>query len=283
MEFLHWLWVMAHSLAYGAVPTLLLGSGLLLWAWQQGYGWYSLWAFPLAGGLVLLLAAGFGLLMPTQPTPPAPGTALRVAHLNTLFYSDLTPEKLGFSTQSGAQVVSLLEVHPSLAARLPTISGTYPFQQVSGGRLPMALLSIYPLTRAQAWGERAVLYHVARPAKQGGAFYVLQTHPQAPYLPNAVKERDAMLAEVAAALPNLPRPLLLVGDFNTTPWDTALRPLRAALPLAGGWRGWLPTFPAWFPLTPIDHVLASPHLGTSTAHRVRVAGSDHLGLVVDFQ
>ncbi len=284
MELLNWFWVMLHSLAYGVVLGLILALLFTLWAWRAGYGWQSLWGVVLAGAVVLVLAAGLGVLLPTAAPALPQGSSLRVAQLNTLFYTAARPEKLAFAARSGAQVVSLQEVNPALAAQLPSISGTYPFQLLTRDRLPMALLSIYPLTRTQAWGERAVMYHVARPALQGGAFYVLQAHSQSPYSIAAVRERDATLNTLMKALPNLPRPLLLVGDFNTVPWDAALAPLQGQFKLAGDWRGWLPSFPSFIPLTPIDHLWASvPHWPESSVQRVRVAGSDHVGLVVDFK
>jgi endonuclease/exonuclease/phosphatase (EEP) superfamily protein YafD len=283
MDILYWLWVMAHSLAYGVLVALLLAVGLVVLLLKYGWGWRSLWGVGLAGVLTLALAALQGWVLPSQVPARTASSSLRVAHLNTLFYTSYNPAKLAFVANSQAEVISLQEVAPTLAAQLGRISGTYPYQQVSRDRLPMALLSLYPLTRVQAWGERAVLYHVARPAGQGGAFYVLQVHAQSPYAPKAVQERDAKLAELVAALPNLPRPLLMVGDFNTTPWDAALRPLQPYLGLAGGWQAWVPTFPSWVPLTPIDQLYASPHWPKAQAQRVRVAGSDHVGLVVDFQ
>jgi endonuclease/exonuclease/phosphatase (EEP) superfamily protein YafD len=176
----------------------------------------------------------------------------------------------------------LQEVHPDLAAQLPQLRKVYPHQRLSEDRLSMALLSRYPFERIQAWDERAVLYQVNRPAAQGGIFYVLQWHPQSPYLPAAWQQRNARLEEISKVLDGLPKPLLVVGDFNTTFWDKALRPWRGRLALAGGWRAWLPSFPSSFPLTPIDHVFVSSEWSPSVAQWIRVRGSDHLGLVVDF-
>jgi len=193
-----------------------------------------------------------------------------------------TAAVLQFAKTSQAELVSVQEASQPLLAELTNISGTYPHQKTTQTRLPMALLSIYPLTRAQAWGDRAVLYHVGRPADRGGAFYVLQIHPQSPYRPEALAQRNEKLAELSRALPNLPRPLLVMGDFNTVPWDSALQPFQPQLTLAGGWRAWLPSFPTWLPVTPLDHVWASPHWPAAKHHQVRVAGADHVGVVVDF-
>lgn len=279
---LTWGGMALQSLAYAIVPGVALACLGTGWLWQRGYGWGSLLAWPVTVGVLVALVAAVGWWWPAQLPTRAGNTSLRMAHLNTYYFNEQTGPKLAFVVASQAELVSLQEVSPGLEAQLASISGTYPYQQLSRAPTPMALLSVYPLTRAQAWGPRAVLYHVGRPAAQGGAFYVLQAYPQSPHSPTTLANRQALLAQVTQALPNLPRPLLMVGDFNTVPWDPALQTLGQALALTGGWRAWLPSFPAWLPITPIDHLYASPHWPAATATRVRVAGTDHLGLVVDF-
>jgi endonuclease/exonuclease/phosphatase (EEP) superfamily protein YafD len=281
-----WGWVMGHSLLFAIVPTLLLGAIFTWLAWQGGGGWRNLAGVPLAGVLLLALAFGLGQLVPTQPAPRSPATTMRVLHFNALVYNR-TPEALQAKATlvqaSGAELVSVVELNGPLLKELQTIRPTYPFQQVARADVSMWLGSVYPLTKVQTLAPRAVVYHVARPAMQGGAFYVVQVHPASPHSPTATQARNLFWQQIAQAVPLLPRPLLMVGDFNTTPWDTALQPLQPHFGLAGGWQAWLPTFPSWAPLTPIDHLYASLHWPKAQAQRVRVAGSDHLGLVIDFQ
>jgi endonuclease/exonuclease/phosphatase (EEP) superfamily protein YafD len=274
-----WVYMMLQSMALAVVPAAVFAAVCLAIGVACGWGWHSLWLLPLGPLVVGLGWAVWGLSLPTTPAPQLAGT-LRIAHANTLLYfnTDVGP-KVAFAQGSGAEVVSLLEVNEALNAALPTLSNTYPFMANSGGRLPMVLLAKHPITRAQSWGPRAVLYHIARPQ---GAFYVLQVHPQSPYAPAEFANRNATLAQLAAALPTLPQPLIMVGDMNTTPWDSAFQPLLGTLQLAGGWRAYLPSFPRWLPITPIDAMLMSPHFSAARVQHMRVPGSDHLGLVGDF-
>jgi endonuclease/exonuclease/phosphatase family metal-dependent hydrolase len=83
-------------------------------------------------------------------------------------------------------------------------------------------------------------------------------------------------------------PLIVLGDFNATPYSAAYRTLarrlsdtRRAAPRA------TPTFPSRFPMLAIDHVffdgaIAPTHCHTLTAPLARAA-SDHLPLIVDFE
>lgn len=80
------------------------------------------------------------------------------------------------------------------------------------------------------------------------------------------------------------RPLLVVGDFNSTRHQWAYRHiasgLQNAVTTAG--TGWDATFPASFPLVRIDHVLAGPAWRVTAAHVPSLpdaAASDHRPVV----
>lgn len=70
------------------------------------------------------------------------------------------------------------------------------------------------------------------------------------------------------------RPVLVVGDFNSTPHQWAYRHIARGLQNAVGRRvrGWAATFPARRPLVQIDHVLAGPAWQVATA-RIPANGS----------
>jgi endonuclease/exonuclease/phosphatase family metal-dependent hydrolase len=81
-------------------------------------------------------------------------------------------------------------------------------------------------------------------------------------------------------------PVLVVGDFNSTPHQWAYWHLAQGLQSAAARRvrGWAATFPAQRPIVQIDHVLASPAWQV-TAARIPANGavgiSDHRPVVVD--
>ena len=76
--------------------------------------------------------------------------------------------------------------------------------------------------------------------------------------------------------------VILVGDFNSTPWSFARRREETALGLERRTRI-LPTYPANGPfgvaLLPIDHVYAGPGWGTVSINRGPRLGSDHYPIV----
>lgn len=281
--FWQWLGMMASSLAYPLVPMLL--ATLAGWLCLYGQNRLSLLAFiatPLVAGLAtLVLAALLGLMVPTVIPPRPEGTGLRLAHLNCLWYdhTNIQP-KLDYARASNADVVVLNEVNNELLAASPSLADIYPHHFATREHNPtfhleMLVLSRWPITHIGALNARLHLYKIDRPK---APFYLLHIHPQSPYLPMAMAYRNDELVNLAAH--DLPAPLIAVGDVNTTPWDANLQPLRARLNLQGTW---LPTHPALFPITPIDLILTSPNLPPATLHRIRVQGTDHLGLIMDMK
>lgn len=95
-------------------------------------------------------------------------------------------------------------------------------------------------------------------------------------------ERPAQIAALATCL--AADEVIVVGDFNCTPWSGAFRTLaRALVPVTRRVRSW----PARLPLVPIDHILYRGPLhvvraGAWTAGAARDA-SDHLPVVAELE
>ena len=77
-----------------------------------------------------------------------------------------------------------------------------------------------------------------------------------------------------------PHPVILVGDFNSTPWSHVMTRLRrkAGLNILSGIR---PSWPATLgiSLMPIDHILVSPDIINLGVGRGPYLGSDHLPII----
>lgn len=110
-----------------------------------------------------------------------------------------------------------------------------------------------------------ILAHVARPKQN----YTIRN-----------LDFKAVTAEAAAA----PRPMILFGDLNCTPWSTSFQKLLSQGKLRDSENGfglqptWSPR--GWMPFVPIDHLLTS--LDVKTVHREvgPDVGSDHLPVFV---
>jgi endonuclease/exonuclease/phosphatase (EEP) superfamily protein YafD len=113
---------------------------------------------------------------------------------------------------------------------------------------------------------------------------VVGIHPPSPISRDRAARRDRMMTATGNWVAARDNPVVVVGDFNATPWSSAHRTLR--------WRGLLvdslhgagsqPTWPdGWGPLSiPIDHVLHTRDLGSEDRRIGPSFGSAHRPVLV---
>ncbi|MGC3992945.1 MAG: endonuclease/exonuclease/phosphatase family protein [Propionicimonas sp.] len=293
LQALHMVLAMAASFApYGAAAWLLS----LVLALVAARGRTRLVAAPLALGLALhtgVLAA----YLPSAETPPVAGsTPVSVLALNLRFGLADLDELREDVERSTPDVVVLTEVTRSDAKTLSRTAWTrlLPYQAGTAGTDYQAstgtgdargtmVLSRYPLShRDDATGTRFTDFSI-RVALPDAPFTLLAAHPANPThgLESWLGDADAV---TALALRHQGGPLVVAGDLNATAEHLTLRELTAKAGLRSMTGGWNPTYPAdeWYPpLLQIDHVLASEQVTPTGFRTVRVAGTDHLGLLVD--
>jgi endonuclease/exonuclease/phosphatase (EEP) superfamily protein YafD len=257
----------------------------------------ALHAYPAALACALVaLVHGWAvkdLWLGAAPVPPG-GVPLRVATANVL-NGNPTPEKvLDFVRGSGADLVVLVDARgerwrPVLAA----VGDLYPYRVPDdwreGGQV--LLFSREPVladTVVQP-GAAPRPYLVAKLATVTGAPLVVAVHPTSPSPTEAVetRERNFELGRIADAVGGVAGPVVVAGDFNTSPWSPRFRDLLAATGLrdAARGQGWVGTWPAWFrpALVPIDHVLVGGPVAVADLRRGPFVGSDHYPLVADLR
>ncbi len=140
------------------------------------------------------------------------------------------------------------------------------------------LLSRWPLTfvgTKDANGEEPALYRVEAPEP----FHMMVIHPMAPLYERAYELRNDFMVRLGSL--ELPQKTVVVGDFNTVPWDPAMVPLWTRDDIQRHFV-WLPTYRTDMPAVPIDHVVTTAGIDDVRTHRWSDGQSDHFGLVVDF-
>jgi endonuclease/exonuclease/phosphatase family metal-dependent hydrolase len=137
-------------------------------------------------------------------------------------------------------------------------------------------LALPSVSHRRSEPRRALVTRLAWPAPSL-TLAVLNTH-----LSVVFAERPGQIAAIAREL--VADEVIVAGDLNCTPWSLALRPLRAKVTSATGHSR---TWPARFPLLPLDHILyggavsvvdAGPWRGGPARH-----ASDHLPVVAVLQ
>jgi endonuclease/exonuclease/phosphatase (EEP) superfamily protein YafD len=222
------------------------------------------------------------------------GVPLRLVSANVLA-DNPTPEKvLEFVRAADADLVVLVDANRwRWREVLREFTALYPYQSPPAwrGRAPVILFSRHPLLDGQVvrppGGRRP--YLVAEVAVGGERLVVVGVHPSSPSPsePSDTRRRNRELDHIAEIAGDADRPLIVAGDFNTTPWSPHFQDLVAAAGLrnAAEGHGYIGTWPTWFwpALIPIDHVLLKGPLAATTVRRGPATGSDHFPIIADLR
>jgi endonuclease/exonuclease/phosphatase (EEP) superfamily protein YafD len=100
--------------------------------------------------------------------------------------------------------------------------------------------------------------------------------------PRRLQRQERQVEGLVTLLADIDTPLLLVGDFNASPWGRLLPSLarQTDLEIARGLEGTWPAKAPWPLRIPIDHALTGRGLMLLDREVVRLPGSDHQALLL---
>jgi endonuclease/exonuclease/phosphatase (EEP) superfamily protein YafD len=225
----------------------------------------------------------------------AGGAPLRLVSANVLDSNPAPGRVLDFVRRSGADLVVLVDAKSERwRGVLAALGDLYPHRAPDAWRqgAPVILFSRRPVpaeavVHPAAGANRP--YVVARVAAAGAPPLVVGVHPTSPKPtePEDSRERNHQLGHLGATVEGVAGPVIVAGDFNTTPWSPHFRDLLAGTGLrdAGTGRGWLPTWPVRLGPAgiPIDHVLVRGEVAVTSLRRGPDIGSDHYPLIADLR
>lgn len=223
--------------------------------------------------------------MTVQASAPAAGTFKLYSanlHLSNDDLSVLTKEL----KKMNPEMVLLLEVTPLHENQLGAVMQKYPYRIkkiFSGEQEPgmgFIFLSRFPVL----WSSITRLSDVCNVLLEAKVeighkpvmFYGL--HAKRPEIGSFAERRDQFLS-LAADIRDRQLPVILAGDFNSTPFSPIFRKLITVSGLIDSGKdfGWQPSWPTYVPLLwiPIDHVLYSPEFMVHKRGTGSFIGSDH--------
>lgn len=261
--------------------------------------WSLLWLIPFLINMGFLAPLYHHRVLTTADAPPP----LQVLYATLDHETPEVSQAIGSIQRQAPDILALLEVTPQSLPRLAAALTDY------------QLLVAEPRTNSHgsAW---FVTKHPAQPIQfQGAELMHLPTTSDRPLLkatiayagrpiellcfhvirPQSQHRSDFQKVEMRALaewsrdwIQKQQRDLVVVGDFNSTPWSAPFRQLLATSGLVNSQAGFglQPTWNAWFPAVlriPIDHCLHSPGLFTVSRRIGPRIGSDHLPLLVTLQ
>lgn len=242
-----WLFLLNVAAVYLFIPApLVLLLGIFRRSWSIAF--------------VALVACGwwavlFGQLYLPRSVPAPQGVALNVMTYNVLVTNQHLSEIVAAIEQSDADLVTLYELSPQLAAAIKaSLSEKYPYQLLDPQGVDGAgVISRFPLTLTEeslpgVWIGVPRIYEME---VAGQTVTIVCAHPYAskvelPWqIAPRLAERDAAVAEIKKFAQAHSGPLLVPLDLNSTPLNSAYKMLHSVL--ADSWveagRGLGHTFP----------------------------------------
>ena len=191
--------------------------------------------------------------------------------------------------KSKPDLVMLVEITEPWIDQLKSLSNIYPYSKAiaKDSNFGMAILSKNILTSNTLYVDPAnqIPALFIRAERAPSSFNLVLLHPHPPIGHDGTLMRDHYLETLSKKVRELESPVLLCGDFNTTPWTAIFREFtrKSGLDLASEdllIRTW-PTFVPFLGL-PIDHCL-SRGLRIANSRRGPDIGSDHWPLELEVE
>jgi endonuclease/exonuclease/phosphatase (EEP) superfamily protein YafD len=267
-------------LHYIAALALCAVALLLMRQWQSA-------ALAITAGVMACLPA-FDYLS----SPPAPSQAptLKAISLNLWFRNDDLRAAVDYLETSGADVLVLQEISERRARTIAPLLKSYPHAYLKGAeRSDTVLFSKWPFLSVvtEPLAEHGVSAIRSIIDWRGRPITLIAAHLHWPIGPRSSVRRNAELAGLSRLAQPLEEPLVMVGDFNITPWSPHFRTLTDTFGLddcALG-HGFNPTWPSY--ILPagirIDHCFATTHWKTVSVWTGPHVGSDHRPMGVELQ
>ncbi|MBL7937839.1 MAG: endonuclease/exonuclease/phosphatase family protein [Flavobacteriales bacterium] len=214
------------------------------------------------------------------------GTKLKVLHMNVLQPNSAFDAAISGALKSGADVISVQEVGPEWGEALRSgLCTTYPYVHIEPRTncYGIALFSKRPFTRVGTIVVLGSPFIEAMIEVDGRPLRLLAVHATSPISYAHFKRRNRQLDHLARYIAQSGTATLLVGDLNTVPWDSAFERfcIQAGLaPTTGVDQRTWPSI-GTLALIPLDHLLISRSISTSSITTVHIPGSDHRGLLAE--
>lgn len=300
LSYIAWLWpleLLTHFRIQYFISSLIVSSVLVI-LWRT----HHLKSKVLVLAALLLVGLNGIEVIPwylphSQQVVGKAAKPIRVLSFNLNIQNNRDNEVINSVRDTHPDVALFLEVDQDAVENLKAgLKDTLPysFRSPGGG---LALLSRFPIQQAKGDNFNGKGGHnlLATIEVDKEPIQLIGTHPLVPVTRKNFHSRNRQLAALSDYIRGVNQPLILVGDFNLTPWSpyyrrfinkTSLHNTRLGFGILPSWPR--PAthvhFPSWLiPLVniPIDHCLVSKHFSVARIYTGANANSDHASLVTD--
>lgn len=273
----------SHFMAQYAVGAVVLFAGGLLFRSSR---------YVLALLALLFCVSAFNLLPYLPVTKPAPaGETLKIMQVNVLFINKDTARLKTLIEKEQPDLVVSSETPPVFAEMFKTLKKDYPWQDLypqEGNPRGLGVISKRKMANAARihFDHKGVPSQIFTVTLGGQDVHFVSIHPFTPT--ENIKRRDNEFRLIAERYAKRPAEhLVVLGDFNATPYCSAYKQLAASLNLSNARDGFgvYPSWPTFLPTPflriPIDHVLVSDGIAVHNFRTGPAIGSDHLPTITE--
>lgn len=221
-----------------------------------------------------------------QNDPAAQG--LKVAHFNVLKYTSDHGPTMQRAIETKADIISFQEVDFEWAdTLLKYLPEQYPHYKIVpyDGSYGLAIFSKHPLEHVEVMYVDEVPNLVGKVLVDEQAINFVASHTKAPLRPFNYHHRNNHIAAISHYLKRIEGPLLVIGDFNTVPWDDNILQFKSDSNLFDSRKDLAATYPNKIGIAriPIDYIFHSQEVECLSFSTVVGTSSDHLGIVGIYQ
>jgi endonuclease/exonuclease/phosphatase (EEP) superfamily protein YafD len=244
------------------------------------------WTPALLVGIAVNIFGTWPYLAPTASFA-AHGTTLRVGLANVQSRNTHGDGLIAAMGDAAPDILAIVEYNDAWAMRLAPLLADYPYrvELPQDDNFGIAFFSREPIHDSHAFdldGNPAIEVHIEH---DGAIVRVVAVHLTPPMSAAMAAQRQRQLGQLEQRIAANTEPLVVIGDFNLSPYSPYFPRFlaRSSLHDARAGHGLAFTWPAFMPLLgiPIDHCLTSSHWLAVNYRRLPAYGSDHHAIVVD--
>lgn len=208
------------------------------------------------------------------------------------YKDNIAPDRLKkIILDADAELLLIMEMNEDFKVLLKTVLENYPHSLETPVRDGFSILLLSKVEMKDAHihfckaGDTPLLS--AKINLKGRDYQVFSAHPKPAFNKKWKKERDAYFKEMKHFANHSDLPVIVLGDFNSVPWETHfidfLKNTNLKSTLDG--HGYKVTWPAFFPLigVPMDHILISENIEYKDLHVGPFSGSDHFPISINLK
>lgn len=270
----------SHFVVYYAIASFVL---LLI----AGFLKASRISFGLMAAALVMNACTLAPYISLRTETESRTKTIKVLQVNTLFLNENTAPLAALIHLENPDIIAASEVNDAFADLFSGLNQKYPFSQIAPHSRDARGLAF--LSRIEAVdiersfiGEDDIPAQTATLRMAGQDIGFASIHPRTPM--NGPQRRDMVfsgLIEKYSTLRAENGRLIIVGDFNATPWCPAQKTLSRNLKLSNAREGFglYGSWPVWLPAPlrlPIDHILTGGDIRVVDYRTGPNVGSDHL-------